>query len=214
MRRVLSALAVVCLLAAALLWIYRPQGGATRSVVFDLADRLPFAARVSEREVIMFGWPDSEPHIGAGFGGDPEMRERERFMWIRQGAALKVDIKDPHDRALVFDIEAYPGIENQRLSIRVNGVSLGEQEIPSLRGRVRFAWPGTAQRDTNELMLEFAKSNVSTPGDPRDFAAALFSLTLGDPADTTFDLLRERGRTQREVVRPGGESSAVCGLEE
>ncbi len=213
MRRVLSALAVVCLLFAALLWIYRPQGGATRSVVLDLADRLPFAARASEREVIMFGWPDSEPHIGAGFGGDPERRERERFMWIRQGATLKVDIKDPHDRALVFDIEAYQGIENQRLSIRVNGVSLGEQEIPSVRGRVRFEWPGTAQRETNELMLEFAKSNVSTPGDPRDFAAALFSLTLGDPADTTFDLLREREtpRAFEVVAREGVPSLTLPG---
>jgi len=192
MRRVLSALVVVCLVGAAGLRIYRSREARPAPVVYDLADRLPFAARVSARDVIMFGWPDSEPNLGSGFGGDPEMRGRERFVWVRQGASLKLHIKEPRDRALIFDIEAYQGIERQRLAIRVNGVSLGEQEIPSLRGRVRFDWPVTAQRDANELALEFSKSDVSTPGDPRDFAAALFSLIIGDPRDNTLDLLRER----------------------
>lgn len=213
MRRVLFALAAVCLLAAAGLWIYQPAGGVTRGVAFDLADRLPFAARASEREVIMFGWPDAEPHVGTGFGGDPETRERERFLWVRQGASLKIDIKDPRERALIFDIEAYQGIERQRLAIRANGVSLGEQEIPSLRGRVRFDWPGTAQRATNELALEFSKSNVSTPGDPRDFAAALFSLTIGDSGDSTIDLLREREtpRAYEVAARDGVPSVTLPG---
>ncbi len=214
MRRVPSALVVVCLLAAVGLWIYRPSGEGKRSVVFDLADRLPFAARASAREFIMFGWPDAEANLGTGFGGDPEVRGRERFMWIRQGANLKVNIKDPRDRALIFDIEAYQGIEHQRLAIRVNGVSLGEQEIPSPRGRVRFDWPGTAQRDANELALEFSKSIVSTPGDPRDFAAALFSLTIGDSRDNTFDLLREREtpRAFEVVTRDGVPSLTLPGM--
>ena len=192
MRRLLSVLIVVCLLAASGLWIYRSSLTRIRTVAYDLTDRLPFAARASEREVIMFGWPGAEPHAGPGMDGDPETRERERFLWVRQGASLKINIKEPRDRALIFDIEAYQGIERQRLAIRVNGVSLGEQEVPSPRGRVRFDWPGTAQRDANELALEFSKSITSTTGDTRDFAAALFSLTIGDPKDSTFDLLRER----------------------
>lgn len=192
MRRVLSALIAVSLLAAAGLWIYRPSGAGTRSVVFDLADRLPFAARSSAREVVMFGWPDAEASLGPGFGGDPEMRGRERFLWIRQGASLKLGVRRPYDRALVFDLEAYPGIENQRLAIRVNGVSLGEREIVANRSRVRFDWPAAAQRDANELQLEFSKASIAKAGDTRDFAAAIFSLTVGDANDPTIDLLRER----------------------
>ena len=214
MRRVLSALVIVCLVGAAGLWIYRSRGVRPAPLVYDLADRLPFAARVSARDVIMFGWPDSEPHLGSGFGGDPETRGRERFLWVRQGASLKIDIKDPRDRALIFDIEAYQGIERQRLAVRVNGVSLGKQEIPSLRGRVRFDWPGTAQREVNELALEFSKANVSTPGDPRDFAAALFSLIIGDPRDNTFDLLREREtpRAFEVAARDGVPSITLPGM--
>ncbi|MBX7186404.1 MAG: sulfatase [Vicinamibacteria bacterium] len=192
MRRVLSALAAVCLLAAAGWWIYRSREARPRTVAFDLADRLPFAARASAREVIMFGWPDAEANLGSGFGGDPEMRGRERFVWIRQGASLKLNLGEPRDRALVLDIEAYEGLENQRLTIRVNGVSLGEREIPTTRSRVRFDWPAAAQRDASELQLEFSKASIAKTGDTRDFAAALFSLTVGDPADPTLDLLRER----------------------
>lgn len=74
MRRVLFALLVVGLMAA-FFWS-RSRVGGPRAVVFDLADRLTFAARASDREVIMFGWPDAEPHLVSGFGGDPEMRGR------------------------------------------------------------------------------------------------------------------------------------------
>ncbi len=177
--------------------IYLSAGRATRAVAFDLADRLPYAARVSSREVIVFGWPDAEPHLVKGFGGDPELRSRERFLWVRQGATLRVDLGDQRDRALVFDVEAYPGIENQQLSISVNGRSLGGQEILSNRSRIRFDWPATAQSNVNHLILQFSRAIVPAEvkggsEDTRDFAAALFSLTVGDQNDATLDLLRER----------------------
>ncbi len=197
MRRLFPAVVVAGLLAAAGLWTYGPPGRAPRSVMYDLADRLPFAVRASAREVIVFGWPDAEPHLTSGFGGDPESRGRERFLWVRQGATLKVDLPESHDQALVFDIEAYPGIEDQRLSITVNGLSLGVQNVPSTRSRIRFDWPGAAQGDANELRLQFSRSIVPAKekggsGDTRDFAAALFSLAVGDPRDKTLDLLRGR----------------------
>ncbi len=40
------------------------SGPRSRTVAFDLVSRLPFAARTSEREVIVFGWPDAEPRLG------------------------------------------------------------------------------------------------------------------------------------------------------
>lgn len=140
----------------------------------------------------MFGWPDAEANLGAGFGGDPEMRGRERFLWIRQGAGLKLGVGGARDRALILDIEAYEGIQDQRLVIRANGASLGEREIEANRSRVRFDWPAAAQRDANELQLEFSKASIAKTGDTRDFAAAIFSLTVGDANDPTLDLLRER----------------------
>ena len=178
-------------------------------MVYDLADRLPFAARTSAREVIMFGWPDAQAHLGAGFGGDPELRGRERFLWIRQGASLNLAVGAPRDRALVFDMEAYAGIEDQRLAIRVNGVSLGEREIGANRSRIRFDWPAAAQREANELQLEFSKASIAKTGDTRDFAAAVFSLTVGDASDPTIDLMRERETPRAFEV---GEKDAVPSL--
>src|SRR6185436_12509982 len=135
--RVLAPVVLTSALVAAGLWVYQGAERRPRSLAYDLAARLPFAARTSEREVIMFGWPDAEPHFIAyqggrkGFGGDAEFRGREHFIWVRQGAPLRIDVAEPRDRALVFDIEAYQGIEDQSLSITVNGKSLGTQPIPA-----------------------------------------------------------------------------------
>src|SRR6187402_271362 len=153
MRRVLLALVVVCLAAAAGVWIQRNTAGAPRAVAFDLAARLPFAARASAREVLMFGWPDAEPHVGPGLDGDPETRGRERFLWARQGASLTLAVAEPLDRALIFDLEVYQGIESQRLEVKVNGRSLGVQDVSSTRSRVRFDWPATAQAASNTVDL-------------------------------------------------------------
>jgi arylsulfatase A-like enzyme len=186
-----------------------------RVVVFDLAERLPYAARSTARETILFGWPDSEPHLVKGFGGDPETRGDERFHWVRQGAAIRIPLKEARDRALIFDIEAYQGIEGQRLTLSANGRRLGVQEIPSARSRVRFEWPAAAQSDANELTLVFLRAIVPAKqkggsGDTRDFAAALFSLTLGSPEDKTFDLLRERETPRAyEINRKDGVPSFI-----
>lgn len=197
MRRALSALIVVGLVAISGFFVWRSVHRGPRVVVYDLADRLPYAARVSARDVILFGWPDAEPHLGTGFGGDPETRGRERFLWVRQGASIRVPLQEPHDRVLLFDIEAYPGIEDQKLEISVNGRTLGTKPILSSRSRVRFDWPRPAQSDENELKLTFSRAIVPAKetlgsGDTRDFAAALFSLTVGDAKDRTVDLLEER----------------------
>ena len=192
MRRVLSVLIVFGLLTAAGLWAYRTRTAASASLVYDLADRLPFAARSAQREFVMFGWPDAEPHVGPGMDGDPESRAHERFLWARQGASLSLEVKEPRDRALIFDLEAYEGIENQRLEVRVNGRSLGTQNVSSNRSRIRFDWPKAAQAGANAMDLQFSKSRVTGTGDTRDLAAAVFSLTIGDAKDETLDLLRER----------------------
>jgi len=192
MRRVLPALIVVCLIGAAVFRMYRSPDRGSRTVVYDLADRAPFAERVSARDVIMFGWPDGEPHVGPGLDGDPETRGRERFLWARQGATVNLAVAEAKDRALIFDLEAYQGIENQRLEVRVNGRSLGEQDVPPIRSRIRFDWPRAAQAKANTLDLQFSKSIVSETGDTRDLSAAVFSLTVGDASDDSLDLLRER----------------------
>jgi len=197
MRRLFSALILTGLVAAAGVWLYRSPVVPSREVVLDLAERLPFAARSAQRQVIMFGWPDAEPHLVSGFGGDPESRGRERFLWVRQGATLKLATPDAHDRALIFDIEAYPGLPDQRLRLAANGRDLGSVEVPETRSRVRFDWPAGAQGPVNELTLRFSGSVVPAnqpdgSGDTRDLAAALFSLTVGDQADDAFDLLQER----------------------
>jgi|GEM_PF-2433043 len=215
MRRILLVLIVGGLLAMAGLWIYRSGADRPRAVAYDLADRLSVAARTSPRPVIVFGWPDAEPHLLRGFGGDPEARGRERFMWVRQGAAISVEVDGARDRALLFDIEAYHGIADQRLKITVNGHSLGEREISSTRSRVRFDWPAAAQGASNQLELLFASAIVPAEqkggsGDTRDFAAALFSLTIGDLEDKTLDLLLERDTPRSyEVTEKDGIPSII-----
>lgn len=215
MRRVILVLSLGVLLAAAFVWVYRSAASRPRGVVYDLADRLAFALRVSDRPAIVFGWPDAEPHLLTGFGGDPEVRGRERFLWVRQGASLGLDVEAPRDRALVFDIEAYPGIADQRLAITVNGRSLGERAIAAQRARVRFDWPADAQAAANTLTLQFSRAIVPAnqgegSGDTRDFAAALFSLTVADPLDRTLDLLLERDTPRAfEVTEKDGIPSFV-----
>lgn len=215
MRRVFLILVLGGLLAGGGLWIYQSAAGRPRGVVYDLAERLAFAARVSDRPAIMFGWPDAEPHLLSGFGGDPESRGRERFLWVRQGASLRIDVDAPRDRALIFDIEAYPGTADQRLTLTVNGKSLGERDIPSTRGRVRFDWPAAAQSVASDLVLRFSHAIVPAKqeggsGDTRDFAAALFGLTLADPTDGTLDLLLERETPRAfEVTEKDGIPSFV-----
>ncbi|MEO8360583.1 MAG: sulfatase [Vicinamibacteria bacterium] len=225
MRRVFSAMIVLGLLAAVGLAVSRAMRTAPSVVVFDLADRLPFASRTSARDFIAFGWPEAERHLVSGFGGDPESRGREKFLWVRQGATIRLDAPEPGDRVLIFDIEAYQGIEDQRLSLTVNGTSLGVQEIPSTRSRVRFDWPVAAQGASNEIGLQFSRSIVPAhekggSGDTRDFAAALFSLSVGEAKDSTVDLLLERETprafeiTDKEgipsFVLPGGSQTSFA----
>lgn len=199
MRRALSAFIVGLLLVVTGAGVYRAllSSRGPRGVVLDLAERLPYAARASAREVMLFGWPDAEPRLGAGFSGDAELRGRERFLWIRQGASVRLPLPEAHDRSLYLDIEAYPGLEDQSLEIRVNGKSLGRKPIPSARSRVRFDWPAAAQSDANELELKFSRAIIPAKqqagsGDTRDFAAAIFSLTVGDLKDHAAGLLEER----------------------
>jgi arylsulfatase A-like enzyme len=220
MPRALSVVIVFCLLAAAGLGIHRWRNAPPAAVAYDLAERLPFTARSAPREIIMFGWPDAEPHLGPGVDGDPETRGRERFLWARQGASLTLEIREPRDRALIFDLEAYAGIEDQRLEIQVNGRSLGGQGVASTRSRVRFEWPASAQAASNQLALRFSRSIVSESGDTRDLAAALFSLTVGDAKDPTLDLLLERDTPRAyevsekdgvpSLVLPAGSSTAFA----
>ena len=196
-RRALPAAVILALLVAAATLLLKYGQAGPRSVAYDLAERLPFAARSTPNDLILFGWPDAEPHLGRGFGGDPEFRGRERFLWARQGASLKLEVREAHDRVLVFDLEAYPETKSQRLTLSANGSRIGTEAIPSTRSRVKFDWTAAAQRETNEIALEFSTSIVpanqgGTSGDTRDFAAALFSLTVGDARDPAIDLLLER----------------------
>ena len=218
MRRALSIVLtfIVILGAGALVGRLLPKD-ANRVIAFDLAERLPYAARSGPREFIAVGWPDAERYLASGFGGDPESRGRDRFQWVRQGATLRVPVAEAKDRVLVFDIEAYEGIDDQALAITVNGRSLGLQDITRARSRVRFDWPAIAQKVgvSNDLLLRFAKSIVPArqaggSGDTRDLAGALFSVTIADASDATIDLLRER-ETPRgyEIAETAGIPSIV-----
>ncbi len=207
MRRVLLFLTAVLLSAALGTWVYRSTVARPRTVIVDLAERLTFASRSSARQTIIFGWPDAEKHLTTGFGGDPESRARERYQWVRKEATIRLDrdVNESRDLALIFDIEAYQGIEDQRLSVSVNGRKLGEHPIPSTRSRVRFDWPKDAGVGTSDLELRFARAIVPAEleggsGDTRDFAAALFSLTIGDAHDNTVDLLLERDTPRAYAV--------------
>ncbi|MBK5255035.1 MAG: sulfatase [Vicinamibacteria bacterium] len=225
MRRILPVLIVIGLVAFAGALLYRFSSRGERAVIYDLADRLPAAVRASARDVIVFGWPDAEPHLISGFGDDPESRVRERFMWVRREATIKLDVPEARDRALIFDLEAYAGVSDQRLSIRANGQSLGVEDIPSTRSRVRFDWPAGAQTPEARLELQFSRSIVPASlkggsGDTRDLAAALFSLTVGEMDDDTLDLLRERETprayevTEKDgvpsIVLPGGSQTSFA----
>jgi arylsulfatase A-like enzyme len=215
MRRAFLIVVVAGFLALGGWLVSRSLEEPPRVVVLDLAERLPYATRSSLRETLLFGWPDAEPHLVRGFGGDPEKRGDERFHWVRQGAAISIPIKEARERALILDIEAYQGIEDQRLTLSANGRPLGVQEIPAARSRVRFDWPAALQSDANELSLVFSRAIVPArqkggSGDTRDFAAALFSLILGYPEDKTLDLLRERETPRAyEVTRKDGVPSFI-----
>jgi arylsulfatase A-like enzyme len=161
---------------------------APREVVYDLAERLPFAERWSSRAVLLFGTPAAEPQQAEGFYREAAPAEGDPFAWSKGEAEVSLAWPSPGARFAVVDLAPYKGVKGQAAEVRLNGTPVAHFTLNDARYRYGFGLPAEAQRaGDNRLRFVFA-STASPADDPRNpdrrqLAAALYSLTVGDAGD-------------------------------
>ncbi len=171
--------------------------GGPKTVVYDLADRVPVAETWSADDVLRFGTPAAEPRLTDGFhreaGG-----AAEPFLWSKGEAEVAYRWDTVLDRAAILDAMPFSGVSDQSLEVSLNGTIVARFPMSELRQRYRIGLPARAQHvGDNRLRFVFAKAAVPAdlePGnqDRRSLAAAFYSLVTGPGSDASLDDLLAR----------------------
>ncbi|HSD65401.1 MAG TPA: sulfatase [Vicinamibacteria bacterium] len=188
--------------------------GRAKTVVYDLAARVPVAETWSGADVLRFGTPAAEPRLTDGFhreGGGSE----EPFLWSKGEAevAFRWDATVP--RVAILDAAPYRGVKGQAVEVRLNGETVERLRMNDVRFRYRIGLPAAAQRPgDNRLRFVFAATASPADADPasrdeRQLAAAFYTLATGPSSDASLeDLLG------RDAPRPfaAGDEKGVPGV--
>lgn len=185
-----ASLAAVASLVA---WSACP--GASKSVVYDLADRVRVAERWSSRDVILFGTPASEPHQAEGFYREAGRPAGDPYVWSRGEAEVSLSLTGLGPRSVVVDLAPYRGVKSQAVEVRLNGTSVGRFALNDGRHRYVVPLPVEAQKP-GDNRLRFVFQDTASPSrdtgsdDKRELAAAFYSLVAGSADDPgLLDLL-------------------------
>jgi arylsulfatase A-like enzyme len=192
-----------------------------RVPLHDLADRLWLAERDSPREFVWFGTPSAARHVVQGLYWE---LDGSGWAWAVASPTpeLVFDWQDVAPRAALIDLEPSPGNTEQGLAIRLNGAPVAALDLSPRRARYQMTFPAEAQRSgENRVQLVFAHSAPLAPGDVREYAARLFSLSvaraddagltdlLGREAPPLFGVSRGDGGPTLSVVGPARVSFAL-----
>ena len=179
-------------------------------VVYDLAARAAIAELESERAIVLFGTPASEPHLADGFFRESARPGTEGFVWAREDCQISFTWPAPAPRAAVLDLEPYHGVANQKAQVLLNEQPIGSIDVDARR-RQRFDLPVNAQR-AGENRIKLVFSGTASPqtaekgsDDERQLAAKLYNIVVGAADDPTLlDLLGRDAPKPLGVSDDGG----------
>ncbi len=205
-----AALAAVGLAAAALAALGCPRH--PKAVVYDLAARLPYAERWSEREVVLFGTPAAEPQLAEGFFREAApAAEGDAFVWARGEAEVSLTWPEVFEREAVLDLAPYVGVKAQRAEVLLNGTHVAEIRMNEGRQRYAITLPAAGQKG-GENRLRFVFADTASPADDpenpdkRQLAAAFYAMAVGKAGDPALeDLLA------RDAPRPFSAAPSASG---
>ncbi|HUG53543.1 MAG TPA: sulfatase, partial [Vicinamibacteria bacterium] len=189
--------------------------GQPSELVYDLAERLPFAERWSARTVVLFGTPASEPQQAEGFYREAAPPDGDPFVWSKGEAEVSLTWAAPGERAAVADLAPYRGVKAQSVEVRLNETPVARFVLNDVRHRYGFPLPAEAQRPgDNRLRFVFAAtaSPADIPGNPdrRQLAAAFYSLVVGAAGDPALqDLLGRDAPRPFAVTKTDGVPALV-----
>ena len=188
---------------------------APRDVVYDLAERLPYAERWSARPVVLFGTPAAEPQLADGFYREAVRAEGDGFVWSKGEAEVSLTWPAVAERAAVIELAPYKGVRAQKVEVSLNGTSVARFALNDGRYRYGVPLPAAAQR-AGENRLRFLFAATASPGDDpknpdkRQLAAAFYSLTVAAAADPGLqDLLARDAPRPFALAREGGVPSLI-----
>jgi arylsulfatase A-like enzyme len=184
-------------------------------VVYDLAERLPYAERWSSRTVLLFGTPAAEPQQAEGFYREAAPAEGDPFVWSKGEAEISLTWPSPQARFAVADLAPYKGVKGQAAEVLLNGTSVARFTLNDARYRYGFALPAEAQR-AGDNRLRFVFAATASPADDarsadrRQLAAAFYSLVVGDASDAAAqDLLAREAPRPFAITRADGVPTLV-----
>ena len=186
--------------------------GTPKSVVYDLAARVPVAETWSATDVLRFGTPAAEPRLVDGFHRESGGAAAEPFLWSKQEGevAFRWDAVVP--RVAVLDVAPYRGVREQSVEVSLNGTPVERFRLNDTRHRYRISLPAAAQKaGDNRLLFAFSGAAAPVDADPqsldrRQLAAAFYTLVTGPSSDASIEDLLARDAPRPFAV---GEEKAV-----
>jgi arylsulfatase A-like enzyme len=186
--------------------------GTPKSVVYDLAARVPVAETWAGADVLRFGTPAAEPRLVDGFHREAAGASAEPFLWSGQEAEVAFEWPGAEPRVAVVDLAPYRGAGPQSAEVRLNGAPVESFRLNDERHRYRIGLPASAQKPgDNRLAFRFAAAAAPSDADPksldrRKLAAAFYSIVSGPASDPSIEDLLARDAPRPFAV---GEEKAV-----
>jgi arylsulfatase A-like enzyme len=173
--------------------------GTPKTVVYDLAARMPVAETWAASDVLRFGTPAAEPRLTEGFYREAGGVSAEPFLWSKDEAEIAFQWEAVQRRVAVLDAAPYRGVRDQSVEVSLNGAPIEQFRLNDERHRYRIVLPAAAQRPgDNRLRFRFAGAAAPSDADPesrdhRALAAAFYTLVTGPSSDASIEDLLARG---------------------
>jgi len=183
--------------------------GRPKTVVYDLAARVPVAETWSAADVLRFGTPSAEPRLTDGFFREAGGAE-EPFLWAKGEAEVAFQWGAALPRVAILDAAPYRGVKEQSVEVRLNGAPVERFRLNDVRQRYRIGLPAAAQRPgDNRLGFVFAATASPVEADPRSLdrrqlAAAFYTLVTGPASDASLEDLLSRNAPRPFAASEGG----------
>jgi hypothetical protein len=124
---------------------------------------------------------EGEPFYGNGWSV-PESAGKDTWMWTdTRRASLYLDLSPKRDYSLRFTVRTHGGNPNQRVSVKCNGIRVGQFDISATQAMVEKVVnisAGAIRDGPDEIGFEFSQANTPGKGDPRTLAVAFYRLVI------------------------------------
>lgn len=172
-----------------------------------LIDRLPYAEKITNGEVILFGTPQAKPHLVSGWS-DPEHDRNVPFQWaVATNPAFRFQVHDRRPYYLHLRMKSFFPNKGE---VFVNQQPVGTFAVEDEAEVSTFKLsPAILHNSSNEVELHFAELRAPEGvNDTRQMAAAVyFAIVTSSKYPGEGPTLKEKSYWNVERLRIGGKST-------